>query len=235
MAYTKDPDYYTRGVGAIASRDRSRVRTNFTAARQRDLALRDAKMARAARLGGRGMFRPSGLGGPTVTPVATLAPMAMRPRMIVTVQNGGGTGLVHATPLPLPSPGGGGMQNGGGTGLVHATPLPRPPALPLPGTVVPGLLPGTVMPAPLPLPSGGGGGGGGGGGSSDSGIVVSAPSSSTYTPVDPGGDLDVSAPLVVTPDAPVGLVAKFSAMPTGTKVAIGAAAAAALYILTRKR
>lgn len=171
MSYTRDPDHYTRGVGAIASADRSSARARMRGLVARQTAARDRKLARLASAGPRG--GALGLGRMTSEQSG---------------DEGGGQG----------GPGGGGAGGGGGTGGGRGVKLVRipgrsgmtPPPVKPPGPKYVGMptrnTPPTVIVDPVrtppppptrvgPSPSQPTSGGGGGGGrpSIDVGLPVS--------------------------------------------------------------
>lgn len=247
MAYERDRDAHTRGIGAIAAADGSRTRARrrmqvARALRERDRALSQITMGPRGGLGAiRGFTNP---GSPTVGSVRT---MDASPTT-------GGRGLTtDYTPPKLPG------SSGGGTAPPSRTPIsittiasravtmaPRPAATIYGGKTAPpgsygtGVTPngGNVDPGGSLLPpttisdngsgttttsgsSGGGGytGGGGGGGGGGAGVTTGGGGAPTFTePAVPGEDIPQS-----------------SGMSNTTKALIAAGVIGGLYFLTKKK
>lgn len=198
MGYTRDKDFYTRGVGAIASADRNPARQYAARERARRTALRDSAMGRIATdTGGDGTAtgqpapgRPPGTSNPVVRP----SPIKVQ-RVETTMFDGRApkqptrTGGFTPTPLgPRTSPGGDKTA-----GVVTTN----------------GQVPPTVT---------------GGGGKSGGQVVVDEQTGGNTGLV--MAPLDLPELEAVSPSSP--------GMSTGTKIAIGVAAAAALYLIARR-
>jgi hypothetical protein len=179
MAYTKDKDRQSRGVGAIASLDHALP--NRQALRRRmveDTKRRDRAMAAVTKgaLGGaftiplapaRGVFTRPGQGGPGQPVPAAPSPPMTGVHVFDHRKNA-------APPPDAPAP----------------APAPAPPPTPAPAPAP------APPPTPSPAPASSGGGGAGGGGSSGRGPATSGPATSgpAVDPLPPIPDVQDAAP-----------------------------------------
>lgn len=216
MGFLRDRNARTRGIGAIAALDQvSDAGRRAHAQRARDMARRDAVMARTAMgavsMGTRGATRDMSATSGTITFDA-------------------GKPTVPGTGGPGGNTGGGVIVTGGSRAVsaaiksaatdLQAIPHARP-SKPMPPVVLTDPVLTNSQPAPPPLPkppsapsssSGGGGGGGwGGGGSSGGSDVITAE----------------AQPDVIEPSSP-------SPSITGKQIAIGAGILLGLYYLSKK-
>lgn len=216
MAFERDKDWYTRGVGAIAARDRSAVRAAQTRMRASVLQARDRKMSDLARLGGLGLMRSEGDRDPTAsgtsgggtpsggtyTTVYTMNPSIRNATIEPTVPLTHNPGPWGSTPPPTSPP---------PTGTKVST-------VTLPSS---GATPKTLSSGPKVSTSGGG-------------IVSGSSGPNSIVVVDPASGppitVDTSSLPGVT-DVSLDWKSKLMALPTGQKVAIGAAIAGGLYLL----
>jgi hypothetical protein len=203
MSYTRDPDHYTRGVGAVQAVDKvkSARRARLELERRRALARTDAK-----KVGLMGL-------GAINTSLSPKSQYQFGRQTATTTFEGGSTVLSNPGPLQAPQPGGRGgpvttvpqtpisaaaaALRGGGTRLIAPPPgggRTAPPGMnvgPGPNVLVPpdvtqtkpGTSSGGVMVDPGPDQTGGSVGGAAGGGAGSGGVSV-GPSSSTPDPGD---------------------------------------------------
>lgn len=236
MSYHKDKDAYTRGVGAIAAIDHSRMRQRQRQRVAMRSAAHDAKMGRVAMFGGLGMVDVNHLTGHVRAGTTTTMeggswtnPAGGAPVMTSGIVGSSGGGIVNvggrATP-PVRVTMAGATRSGGGVdyaqpkasgpGLASGGPDVSGPTTPTGGSGATTL---TDPPLPTSTASGGAGGGISSGGAWVDPTVPPA-DTSTITATDDTGAL-------LTADTSI--LGKLANLSMGTKVVLGAAVAGGIY------